>query len=87
MRKHLWLILLGAGLAVAVVMRMKKQRMDGAHGGRMDESDAFEGAAVIRKTPTSKDEGFEGAAVIRGSDDNIAAEDITGGAGIRSQNP
>lgn len=84
MRKQLWLILLAAGLAAAVMMKMKQRRSHADHRARSDESGSFEGGAGVRSAPTAKNQGFEGAAVIRGADD-VAAEGVTGGAGVRSE--
>ncbi len=82
MRKQFWLILLGAGLAVAVMMKLKKQSMQAARQSGKVES-GYEGAAVIRDKPTANSEGFEGAAVIRKSKDSMADDGFEGAAVIR----
>ncbi len=85
MRKRLWMIILGVGLACAVAMWMKNQRAMASGGAVVSEGEHFEGAAAIRKNVTADTGGFEGAAAIREEPAAADADVFEGAAAIRDE--
>lgn len=85
MRKRLWMIVLGVGLACAVAMWMKNQRATSRAGGAVSEGEHFEGAAAIRKNVAADTGGFEGAAAIRETPAAADADVFEGAAAIREE--